>query len=154
MRNKFEWWIYLNVLNTKAIQLLALVLKCVDDVECCNSLAVGVRSVCGGVTEDVLEEMLKNTTGLFIDEAADALHATTTSKTPECGFADSLDVVAQNLTVTLGAALSESFLSLSASRHAAFGNIHLLKKFSSKCCQSIGYAHSRRLHALREKLPT
>ena len=148
MRNKFEWWIYLIVLNTKAIQLLALALKCVDDVECCNGLALGVLSVRGGVTEDVLEEMLKNTTGLFIDEAADALHATTTSKTPHGRLANALDVVAHNLTVTLGAALSESFLSLSASRHAAFGNIHLSKKFSSKCYQSIGYAHSRRLHVL------
>ena len=83
-------------------------------------------SVCDGVTNDVLQKDLQNTTGLLVDEARDTLDTTTTSKTtnglagrtmsclmhiPEqrtYGLGDTLDVVTQNLTVTLSTALSET----------------------------------------------
>ena len=38
-------------------------------------------SVGDGVTDDVLEEDLENTTGLLVDETGDTLHTTTTSET-------------------------------------------------------------------------
>ena len=38
-------------------------------------------SVCDGVTNDVLQKDLQNTTGLLVDEARDTLDTTTTSET-------------------------------------------------------------------------
>ena len=40
-------------------------------------------SVGDGVTDDVLEEDLENTTGLLVDETGDTLHTTTTSETTD-----------------------------------------------------------------------
>jgi hypothetical protein len=107
------------VLNTKAIQLPALALKCVDDVECCNSLALGVLRVGDRVADDVLEEHLENTSCFLVDEAADALDATTACQTADRRPGDALDVVAQDRTMAHGAALPEARLSLSATGHAA-----------------------------------
>ena len=85
---------------------------------------------------NVLEEDLENTTGLFVDETRDTLHTATTSETADGGLGDTctanksetvdveseqrkhtLNVVAQNLAVTLRAALAETLSALSASRH-------------------------------------
>jgi hypothetical protein len=44
-----------------------LTLECVDNVERSDSLALGVLSVCDGVTDDTLEEGLENTAGLLVD---------------------------------------------------------------------------------------
>ena len=41
------------------------------------------------------------------------------SQTPDGGLGDSLDVVSQHLTVTLGASLSESLSSFTTSSHVA-----------------------------------
>ena len=70
-----------------------------------------------GVTDDVLEEDLEDTAGLLVDEAADALDTTTAREAADGGLGDTLDVVAKDLAVALGAALSESLASLSTSRH-------------------------------------
>ena len=43
----------------------------------------------------------------------DTLDTSTTGKTADGGLGDALDVVAQNLAMTLGSALSETFASLS-----------------------------------------
>ena len=56
----------------------------------------------------VLEEDLEDTTGLFVDEARDTLHTTTTSETADSGLGNALDVVAKNLAVTLRAALAKT----------------------------------------------
>ena len=53
--------------------------------------------------------------GVLVDEARDALDATTASETADGRLGDALDVVAEHLAMTLGAALSESFTSLSTS---------------------------------------
>ena len=79
-------------------------------------LGVGDR-----VTDDVLEEDLEDAAGLLVDETGDALHAATTSETADGRLGDALDVIAKDLAVTLGAALSKSFASLSSTRHDEFG---------------------------------
>ena len=53
----------------------------------------------------------------FVDETGDTLDTTTTSETADSGLGDTLDVVAKDLTVTLGASLSETFASFSSSGH-------------------------------------
>ena len=65
--------------------------------------AVGDR-----VADDVLKEDLQNAAGLLVDEPTDALYTTSASETANCGLGNALDVVTQDLPVTLGSALSES----------------------------------------------
>ena len=97
-------------------KLTALALKSVDDVERSNSLALGVLSVGDGVADNTLEEGLENTAGLLVDHGRNTLDTTTTSETADSGLCDTLDVVAQNLAVTLGTTLSETLATLATYR--------------------------------------
>jgi len=54
-------------LTTETVKGAALTLEGVDNVEGCDSLALGVLSVGDGVTDDTLKEGLQNSTGLFVD---------------------------------------------------------------------------------------
>ena len=104
-------------LTSESVEGAALALEGIDDVEGSDGLALGVLGVGDGVTDDVLEEDLEDTAGLFVDESRDTLHTTTASETADGGLGDALDVVTENLAVTLGASLAESLASLAASRH-------------------------------------
>ena len=97
-------------------------LESVDDVESGDSLTLSVFSVGDRVSDDVLEEDLEDTTGFFVDETGDTLDTTTTSETTNSWLGNTLgscyketfventsthlNVVSENLTVTLSAALS------------------------------------------------
>jgi hypothetical protein len=96
----------------KQEELTALALESVDDVERSDGLALGVLSVGDSVTDDTLKEGLQDTTGLLVDHGGDTLDTTTASETADSGLGDTLDVVAQNLAVTLGAALAETLATL------------------------------------------
>ena len=87
----------------------------VDDVESGDGLSLGVLGVGDGVPDHVLEENFKNTSGLFVDKTGDALNATSAGQTADSGLGDSLDVIAKDLAVTLGASLSESLSSFTTS---------------------------------------
>jgi hypothetical protein len=104
-------------LTSETVEGLALTLEGVDNIHGGNSLTTGVLRVGNRVTNDVLEEDLQDSTSLFVDETGDTLDTTTTGKTADSRLGDSLDVVAKYLTVTLGASLSESLSSFTASRH-------------------------------------
>jgi hypothetical protein len=91
-----------------------LTLESVDDIERSDGLALGVLSVGDGVTDDTLEEGLEDTTGLLVDHGGDTLDTTTAGKTTDSGLGDTLDVVAQDLAVTLGATLSETLATFAA----------------------------------------
>ena len=104
-------------LAAKAVEGAALALQSVDNVHGCDGLALGVLGVGDSVADHVLEEDLENTAGLLVDEARDALHATTAGETADGGLGDALDVVAKDLPVTLGASLAEALASLATSRH-------------------------------------
>jgi hypothetical protein len=94
-----------------------LTLEGVDDVEGGDGLSLGVLGVGDGVTDDVLEENLQDTTGLFVDQTRDTLDTTSSSQSTDGWLGDPLDVVPQDLSVTLGAAFAESFTSFTTSRH-------------------------------------
>ena len=57
---------------------------------------------------NVFQEDLEYTTGLLVDQTRDTLDTASTSETTDGGLGDALDIVAQDLTVTLCAALSET----------------------------------------------
>jgi hypothetical protein len=56
-------------LTTETVEGTALTLESVDNVEGSDGLALGVLSVCDGVTDDTLKEGLQNTTGLLVDHS-------------------------------------------------------------------------------------
>ncbi|CAM9556218.1 unnamed protein product, partial [Choristocarpus tenellus] len=64
------------------------------------------------VADNVLQKHLKHTTGLFVDQPRDTLDTTTTGQTPDGRFGDALDVVAENLAMTLGTTLSQTLTTL------------------------------------------
>jgi hypothetical protein len=104
-------------LTTETVKGASLALESVDDVEGGDGLALGVLSVGDGITDDTLEEGLQYTTGLFVDHGWNTLDTTTTSETSDSWLGDTLDVVSQDLAVTLGSTLSETLTTLSASSH-------------------------------------
>lgn len=105
-----------NRLATETVEGAALPLEGVDDVEGGDGLALGVLSVGDGVADDTLEEGLEDTAGLLVDHGGDTLDTATTRQTADGGLGDTLDVVAQNLAVALGTALSKTLAALSAWR--------------------------------------
>ena len=104
-------------LASESVQSTALSLQSIDHVHGGNSLPLGVFGVGDSVPDNVLEEHLEHSTGLLIDQARDTLDSTTTSQSPDGGLGDTLDVVSQHLTMTLGASLSESLASFASSSH-------------------------------------
>ena len=104
-------------LSTETVEGSALTLEGVDDVEGGDGLSLGVLGVGDGVTDDVLEEDLEDTSGLFVDQTGDSLDTTSTSETTDSWLGDALDVIPKDFSVTLGAAFAESFTSFSTSRH-------------------------------------
>ena len=106
-----------NCLASKTIEGPALPLEGVDDVHGRDGLAASMLRVGDSVANDILKEDLEDATCLLVDETADTLHTTTPCKTANCRLGDSLNVIPQNLAVTLGSSLSQTLASLSSSRH-------------------------------------
>lgn len=91
-----------------------MTLESVDNVEGGDGLALGVLGVGDSVADDTLKEGLENTAGLLVDHGRDTLDTATTCETADGGLGDTLDVVAQNLAVALGTALSKTLAALAA----------------------------------------
>ena len=104
-------------LSAEAVKSLALALEGIDNIHGGDSLAASVLGVGDRVADHVLKENLEHTTGLLVDEARDALDATTASETADSRLSDALDVVAEDLAMALGAALAETLATLSTTRH-------------------------------------
>ena len=104
-------------LTTKAVESATLPLESIEDVHGCGGLAAGVLGVGHGVADDRLKENLEHTTGLLVDEAADALDTAAACEAANSGLGDTLDVVPQDLPVPLGTALTSSLFTFAASRH-------------------------------------
>jgi hypothetical protein len=104
-------------LTSETVEGLALALEGVDNVHGRDSLTTSMLGVGDRVADDVLKEDLKHTAGLLVDETGDTLDPATTSETADGGLGDALDVIAKDLSVTLGASLSKTFASFPATGH-------------------------------------
>ena len=104
-------------LSSESVQSSSLSLQCVDDIQSGHSLPARVLGVRDSVADDVLQEYLEYSTGLLVDESGDTLDTTSTSETTDGGLGDSLDVISEDLPVSLGSSLSESLSSFTAARH-------------------------------------
>ena len=104
-------------LASKTVESASLSLEGVDNIQRSDGLSASVLSVGDSITDDVLEEHLQDTSGLLIDEARNALDTTSASQSADSRLGDALDVVSQDLSVSLGTALSQSFSSFSSAGH-------------------------------------
>ena len=120
-------------LTTKSVQSTALALQGVDHIHGGDGLSLGVLSVGDCISDDVFQEHLQHPTGLFVDQTADSLHSATTGKTPDGWLGDSLDVIPENLPVTLGASFSKTFASFSSSRHSSLTLLRKISDLSRRC---------------------
>ena len=130
-------------LTSETVQGPALSLKSVDDVHGGDGLPLGVLCVGDGVTDDVLEEHLQDTTGFFVNETRDSLDTTSASQTADGGFRDTLDVVTKNLSVTLGAPLSKTFSSFTSARHVSELTMRTLNDSNGKSHYYLSYVSAR-----------
>ena len=116
LKNAF-WYGSEENLSTESVEGTSLTFQGVDDVHGGDGLSLGVLSVGDCITDHVLQENLEDTSGLFVDESRDTFDTTSTSQSSDGWLGDTLDVVSQNLAMTLGASLSESLASFASSRH-------------------------------------
>ena len=106
-------------LTSESVEGTSLPLEGIDNIHGGDSLPFSVFSVGDSVPDDVLKEDLEDSTGLLVDESRDTLDSSTASQPSDCRLGDSLDVVSQHLTVTLGTSLSKSLSSFATSGHVA-----------------------------------
>ena len=99
-------WVESRNLSSKSVQSSALSLEGIDNIKCCHCLAASVLSVGDCIPDHVLQEHLEDASSLLIDQARDTLDASATSQSPDCWLCDSLDVVSQHLSVSLGTSFS------------------------------------------------
>ena len=118
-------------LTSESVQSAALPLEGVHYVHSSDGLPLGMLGVSDGVTDDTLQEHLEHTTGLFVDEARDALHSTTASQSADGGLGDTLNIVTQHFAMTLGAPFAEPFAALAPSCH---GELLCRRRRSTKRC--------------------
>ena len=104
-------------LTAETVQGAALALERVDDIHGGDGLSAGVLGVGHRIADDVLEEYLEDTAGLFVDETRDALDTTTACETADRRLRDPLDVITEDLAVTLSAALPKTFTTFTTTRH-------------------------------------
>ena len=106
-----------NILTSESVESTSLSLESVDDIHGSDGLPLGVLGVGDGISDNVLQEHLQNSTGLLIDQSRDTLDSSTSGQSSDGRFGDSLDVVSQHFPVSLGSSLSKTFASFSTSSH-------------------------------------
>merc|ERR1712133_125617 len=104
-------------LSSKAVQGPALPLQSIHHVHGSHSLPLGMFSVGDSITNDILQEHLKNTPSLLIDEATNPLDTTSPCKSPDSRLRDALNVVPQHLAMPLGTSLAQAFAAFASSSH-------------------------------------
>lgn len=104
-------------LTTETVQGSTLSLQSVDNVERSNSLSLGVLSVSDSVSDNVLQEGLQDTSDFLVDQSRNTLDTTSSGQSSDGWLGNTLNVVSQDLSVTLSATLSETFSSFSSTRH-------------------------------------
>ena len=104
-------------LTAEAVEGAALAFEGIHHIHGGDGLPLSVLGVGDSITDDILEEYLEDTASLFIDETGDTLDTSTASQTTDGWLGNALDIITQDLAVTLGASLSEPLASFATSCH-------------------------------------
>ena len=107
----------LKTLAAESVESPPLPLESIHHIHGRHRLPPRVLGVGDGVTDNVLQKDLEDATSLLVDQTADTLHASSTSQTTNRRLGDTLDVVSENLPVTLGSSFPQTLASLSTTRH-------------------------------------
>lgn len=110
----------LHSLTAEAVQCSALPLQSVDDVHGRDGLPTSVLSIGDGVADHILQKDLEDPARLLVDQATDALDPSTAGEAADGRLGDALDVVPEDLAMTLSPALAQPFASLSPARHLSY----------------------------------
>ena len=76
---------------SESVKGSALSLESIDDVESGDGLSLGVFGVGDGISDNVLEEVSEDNSGLVIDERADSLNSTSSGESSDGWLGDSKD---------------------------------------------------------------
>ena len=93
-------------LTTETIQGSTLSLQGVDDIQRGDGLSLCVFSVSDSISDDVFQERLQDDSDFFVDQSRDTLDTTSSGQSSDSWLGDTLDVVSQDLSVSLGTTLS------------------------------------------------
>ena len=104
-------------LSTESIEGTSLPLEGIHHIHSSDSFPLCMLSVGDSIPDDILQEHLENSPGLLVDESRDPLDTTSPCQTADGRLSDSLDVIPQDLAVTLGTTFSQSFASFASSSH-------------------------------------
>jgi hypothetical protein len=94
-----------------------LTFQSVYDIHRGDCLPLGVLGVGDCVSDNIFQENFEDSTGFFVDQSGDTFNTTSSSQSTDRGLGDTLDVISQNFSVTLGASFSKTFSSFATSRH-------------------------------------
>nr|GMD69402.1 histone H4 [Ipomoea batatas] len=104
--------------TAESVQSPALPFQRIHDVHGSNRLAAGVLGVGNGIPNHILQKDLQNAASFLVYEPADTLHAASTGQPTDRRLGYTLDVIAEDLPVTLRSSLSQSLTSFSPTRHS------------------------------------
>lgn len=107
-------------LTAESVQGAALSFQSVHDVHGGDGLALGVFGVGDGVPDHVLEEDLEDAAGLFVNQTGYTFDTSSASQSPDGRLGYSLDVVAKNFAMSLGATFSQTLSSFTTTSHDVF----------------------------------
>merc|ERR1719494_1802105 len=102
---------------SEAIESTSLPLESVDHVHGGDSLPVGVLGVGDCVPDHILQEDLKNTSRLLVDQSRYPLDASPPRQPSDGRLGNSLNVIPQDLPMPLGSTLAKSFPTLATTSH-------------------------------------
>jgi hypothetical protein len=104
---------------SETIQGSSLSFQSIHHIHGRHGLASGMLSVRHSITDHILQKDLQHTSSFLVNQPADTLHSASPGQTPDSRLRDTLDVIAQDLPVTLGATLAQTLASLSTPRHGS-----------------------------------
>merc|ERR1719499_1262270 len=94
----------------------SLTLQGINHIKRRYSLSPCVLCVCDRISNHLLKKLLKDTSRFIVYQSGDTLHASTSRKTSNRWLRNTLDVISQDFSVTLGTSLAKTFATFSSSK--------------------------------------
>ena len=104
-------------LSTKTIKSTSLPFQGINDVHSGDSFSFSVFCISYSISDNILQKDLENTSCFLIDQPWNSLYTTSTGKTTDSWFCDTLNVVSKDLSVPLCTSFSQTFSSFSTAWH-------------------------------------
>ena len=93
-------------LTSESVEGSALSLQSIDDIHGGNGLPLGMFSVGDGISDDIFQEDLEDSSGFLVDQSTDSFDSSSSGQSSDGGLGDSLDVISENLSMSLCSSFS------------------------------------------------